>query len=356
MPSIVNGLFSGRSGISSHGSAIAVVGDNISNSSTLGFKAGRAEFQDLIAGGQTSGRVIGSGSAISAVNNVFEQGTLEFSGRPLDLAIDGNGFFVLDDDGQRFYSRAGNFKIDSDGFLINQNGLRVLGFPSGGNGSLQGISVNNVSQDSVATTEVAIAGNLDSSADTIASSAIPTVLAAGTVDSDSSDDPTYADLNALAEFSTVVDVFDSLGAKHTVTFFFFHVDTDDDQYIVRGYVNSEEVDPSGSAEGLPRQIGTLTLDFAGDGSMESTTTEFTATVPWTNGSNSSSIDIDFGTFTQFAAASNILAITQDGQGIGTVGNISIEKNGDIFALLDNGQAAIIGTIGMVNFPNPEGLV
>ena len=82
MPSIVNGLFSGRSGISSHGAAIAVIGDNISNSSTIGFKAIRADFQDLIAGGQTSGKVIGSGPSTIAVSTIFAQRTLAYTGRP----------------------------------------------------------------------------------------------------------------------------------------------------------------------------------------------------------------------------------------------------------------------------------
>ena len=138
MPSIINGLFAGRSGISSHGSAIAVVGDNISNASTIGYKAARAEFEDLIAGGQASGRVIGAGSSVSSINSIFQQGTLEFTSRPLDLAIDGNGFFAVADGSQRFYTRAGNFKIDSSGYIVNQNGLAVLGFPAGGSGALCG--------------------------------------------------------------------------------------------------------------------------------------------------------------------------------------------------------------------------
>lgn len=132
MPSIVNGLFSGRSGISSHGIAIAVIGDNISNASTLGYKTSRAEFADLIAGGQTSGKVVGSGSQVSSISTIFEQGTSEFTGRPLDLTVDGNGFFVLADGLQRFYTRAGNFKLDEEGNIVNQNGLNVLGFPATG--------------------------------------------------------------------------------------------------------------------------------------------------------------------------------------------------------------------------------
>ena len=112
MPSIINGLFAGRAGISSHGSAIAVAGDNISNANTIGFKTNRAEFQDLLAGTGVVGRQYGSGSSIAAVSTIFEQGTLEFTGRPLDVGISGNGYFVVARDDQRYFTRAGNFKID----------------------------------------------------------------------------------------------------------------------------------------------------------------------------------------------------------------------------------------------------
>lgn len=357
MPSIVNGLFSGRSGLSSHGTAIAVVGDNISNASTVGYKTSRAEFQDLIAGGQSSGKVIGSGSSISAVSSIFEQGTLEFSGRPLDLAIDGNGLFVLTDGQRRFFTRAGNFRVDSEGFIVNQNGYYVLGFSSSGSGALERLNINNVSQDSVATTKITISGNLDASSDTIAAATIPATTTAGAAPpAPPPAHTTYADLNSAAEFSTVVDTFDSQGGKHTVTFFFFH--TGQNQWQVRGYVNSSEVDPSATYGGEPRQIVNGTMDFNADGSMDPLTLTYTPPtgVPWNNGTSPSLFNIQFDPFTQYAAASTIQSITQDGKGIGAVGSISIEKNGDIFALLNNGQAAVIGTVGLVNFANPEGLV
>ncbi|MCB0310527.1 MAG: flagellar hook protein FlgE [Bdellovibrionales bacterium] len=355
MPSIVNGLFSGRSGISSHGAAIAVVGDNIANSSTIGFKASRAEFEDLIAGGQTSGKVIGSGSSNSAVSTIFEQGTLEFTSRPLDLAIDGNGFFVVrDGNGQDYYTRAGNFKINQAGVIVDQNEFSVLGFPEGGSGALEEIDINDVSQSTVATTAVTITGNVDAGAPEFLGT-IPAAAAAGTVPS--SETVTYSDLNDAAEFSTVLEVFDSLGASHTVTFFFFH--TDAGEYTVRGYVNSEDVDGSGTSSGYPRQIATTTITFGSDGDRTDAPVidpDFDdINVPWNNGSSTTTdLDVTFD-FTSFASSSNVQSLTQNGQGIGAVTSISIEENGNIFALLSNGQSAVIGTIGMINFSNPEGL-
>jgi flagellar hook protein FlgE len=367
VPSIINGLFSGRSGLASHGTAIAVVGDNISNTSTIGYKASRAEFEDLIAGGQTAGKVVGSGSTISAVSTIFEQGTLEFTSRPLDLAIDGNGFFVLADGAQRFYTRAGNFKIDSSGYIVNQNDLTVMGFPAGGTGALQPLNVNAVSQDSVATTGVALAGNLDASSGTIAASSIPAAnVADGTLYG--TDTVTYADLNEVAEFSSVVQVFDSLGAQHTVTFFFFH--TGSNQFQVRGYVNSEDVDDLTSGtpnSGFPRLIydgtttttGEMDMTFNGDGTRSNApaigTYDLVASIPWNNGSDPSSVNISFDPFTQYSGSSNILSITQDGQGVGTVVSLAIDSDGAISARLSNGQSAVVGAIGLVNFANPEGL-
>ncbi len=353
MPSIINGLFAGRSGIASHGTAIAVIGDNISNASTVGYKAARAEFEDLVAGGQASGRIVGAGSSVSAINSVFQQGTLEFTSRPLDLAIDGNGFFAVADGAQRFYTRAGNFKVDTAGYIVTQDGKAVLGFPAGGTGALEPLNINTVSQDTVSTTDVSISGNVDAASNTIASGSIPTVPAANS--GSTSTAVSYADLNDAAQFSTVVQSFDSLGAKHSVTFFFFH--TGSNQWEVRGYVNSDEVNSGGTPAGYPRLVGSpLTLNFSSAGALTTANPSYTATLPWANGSSATqSVDFTFSPFTQYSASSNILSITQDGQGIGTVTSIAIDPDGRISALLDNGQSAVIGGIGLVSFANPEGL-
>lgn len=352
MPSIINGLFSGRSGIASHGNAIAVIGDNLSNASTIGYKSGRAEFADLVAGGQTSGKIVGSGSTTSAVSTIFQQGTVEFTGRNLDLAIDGNGLFTVQRGQQRFYTRAGNFKVDSEGFMVDQNGYYVLGFPANGTGSMERVNINTVSQDTVRTTAVAISGNVDANA------AVTGGIPAVSTPPSQVLSTTYSQLNTAAEFSTVVDVFDSLGGQHTVTVFFFKTATN--QYVGRAYVNSDDVDPNTNFPGLPRQIGSVTMNFAADGSRSNPpatgTPDFSFAVPWNNGSSTTAnIEFTFVPFTQFASASNILSVTQDGKGIGTVGNLSVEADGTIFALLSNGQAATIGTIGLSNFANNEGL-
>ncbi len=356
MIGVANGLFSGLAGTKSHGSAISVAGDNISNSNTVGFKANRAEFENLIAGEGVVGRQFGSGSAIASVAMLFEQGTLEFTGRPLDLGISGNGYFVLAKNEERYYTRAGNFKVDSSGFIVNPGGLAVLGFPANGSGALEPLNINSIEQSAVKTTEVTIAGNVNSSATLVAAASIPNPGAAipPTV--------TYADLNKVSEYSTVVDCFDSLGDRHPVSVFFYH--TGVNEYTVRAYVNNEDVDPvpappAVATAGYPRQIGEVVVNFGGDGRRNplptATVPDFTANVQWSNGADVSTVDFTFNPLTQFSSQSNILSISQDGTGVGSVQSVSVGVDGKIMALLTNGQQSLIGQVAMATFSNQEGL-
>lgn len=351
MPSIINGLFAGRAGISSHGSAIAVSGDNISNSNTIGYKANRAEFEDLMAGEGVIGRQVGSGSSVATVSTIFEQGTLEFTGRPLDIGIAGTGYFVVAKEDQRYFTRAGNFKVDSAGFVTNQLGLAILGFPANGSGALEPININTIKQGTVATTVVDIAGNIDASSDLVNTAVIPVpgLVVPPTV--------TYSDLNSFAAYSTVVDVFDTLGEKHTISMFFYHTDTN--EYTVRGYVNNEEVDATGTLTGYPRLIGEKVITFGGNGQRNPLpvvgTPDFTTNITWKNQSELSDIAVTFSPMTQYSAQSNILSISQDGQGVGAVTTLAVSSNGSISALLTNGQQSVIGTLAMASFSNPEGL-
>jgi flagellar hook protein FlgE len=334
--------------------AISVAGDNISNANTVGFKASRAAFQDIMAGEGVLGRQVGSGSQIGAVQTLFEQGTLEFTGRPLDLGISGNGFFVVADGFDRSYTRAGDFKIDAAGFITNQEGLAVLGFPANGSGALEPINTNNIEQSSIATNEVSISGNINSAATTVAAGGIP--------DPGAAIPPvvTYADLNAFAEYSTVIEVYDSLGENHSVSLMFFH--TGNNEYTVRSYVNNEDVDPNASitVTGFPRFVGEKVITFGGNGQRNPAfapgTADLTMAITWNNGADASNTDLNFNPMTQYAAASNVLSVTQDGKGIGSVNSISIGTDGRVSALLTNGQVSVIGSIALANFSNPEGLL
>lgn len=365
MPSIINGLFAGRSGIQGHGSAISVLADNISNSNTVGYKPTRPEFSDLLAGnlggGGGGGITVGSGSSLTGTTQIFSQGTFEFTGRALDLAIDGTGFFITEDTlGQRLYSRAGNFSVDSDGNLLNQNGNSVLGFPEGGTGGLERINVNDRTSSDVFTRNVDITGNLDASTPVLTNGAtdIP-----DDVSTNNTVTTTYTDLNNAAEFSTFVDVFDSLGASHTVSIFFFHTASGaTNEWVARAYVPEEDILPTTSppgpivGTGQPYQIGSVTMEFSSDGQrINVTDPDFTATESWANGSSPMNIEFSLDPFTQFANPSSINSISQDGSGGGQIISFSVGSSGQLFALLDNGQQSEIGTLAVANFSNLEGL-
>jgi flagellar hook protein FlgE len=353
VPSIINGLFAGRSGISSHGIAISVAGDNISNANTIGYKANRANFEDVMAGEGVLGKQVGSGSNVGKVQTIFEQGTLEFTGRPLDIGIAGNGFFITADGENRMYTRAGDFKVDSAGFITTQSGNAILGFPANGSGALEPINTFNIEQSSIATNEITISGNINASAATVTAAAIPDPgnVVPPTV--------TYSDIAAFSEYTTVVDVFDSLGENHQMSLMFFH--TAPSEYLVRAYVNNEEVDATGTLtkNGYPRFVAERTFTFGGNGQRSPQpvvgTPDFTTNVTWNNASDASSVDFNMNPLTQYSAASNILSVTQDGKGIGSVTSISVGMDGAVSALLTNGQVSQIGTIALANFSNPEGL-
>jgi flagellar hook protein FlgE len=367
MPSILNGLFAGRAGLTSHGLAISVVGDNLSNASTVGFKAARAEFQDLVSAGQPNDRTIGSGSQVGGVVSLQEQGTLEFTSRSLDLAIEGSGYFIIESSTGRFYTRAGNFRVNEDGILVTQEGDRVLGFRNNGTGGLEDLNVSELFQENVATSAMQVSGNLD--AQPVAQALSATVngvplardVVAGTT-TPLATDPSFADLNDEAEFSTVVNIFDSLGEEHSVSLYFFRTSASAPQYTVRAYGQSEELDPSAAFTGRPRLLTDATgavqevqLSFDSDGTFAATSaTSFDVSIPWNNGSAQQALSIDLDGFTQFAASSSVSAITQDGQGVGSVTALNIGTNGEIFAVLDTGTTTI-GTLALANFFNPEGL-
>jgi len=344
MSSITDGLFAGRAGIQSHGAAIAVVADNIANSNTLAFKTTRAEFSDLMAGsiaGQGSSAVsIGSGSNVASTTQLFNQGSFELTGRGLDLGIDGNGFFVVKDpSGAKFYTRAGNFVLNAEGRLMTQDGALVMGFPLGGSGGLEDLNVNKVVQNTVQTTAVDIVGNLNADSTAVA------VPGAGA---------TFTQLSEAASFSTFVDVFDSLGAKHTATAFFFK--TAANTWTANAYIDEGDVTPANA--GNPLLIGTTTnLAFDGDGSLSATATStFTSNlITWANQSQPQQINFSFGSFTQFSSSSNTSAITQDGEGAGSVVSFSVDESGNLYALFDNGQSSSIGTLALATFLSPEGL-
>ncbi len=348
MASITDGLFAGRAGIQSHGTAIAVLGDNIANQNTVGFKSARADFVDILAGSLGSGgsTSTGSGSAASKITRILTQGTFEFTGRGLDMGIDGNGFLSLENEnGNKFYTRAGNLQVDPDGNLLDQNGLFVLGYPTGGPGALERLNVNTGVGGDISSSEISISGNLD------ASDIGKPALGAGPF--------TYADLNTGTNFQQPVTVYDSLGAQHTLNVYFSKSDNPatPNNWTANVFANNADL---GGATSTPVAVagGSIALNFNSNGQLDTATTSGIANIgpiAWDNGSTASVIEVDLSGFSQFASPSNASTLTQNGTGSGSVTGFSVSAEGILFAQLDNGQTSSIGTIALATFSNSEGL-
>lgn len=346
MSSILSGLFSGRSGIQSHGTAISVLADNIANQNTIGYKAGRADFVDLLAGslgdGGRGASSVGSGSAVKNVTRVMSQGTFEPTGRGLDLAIDGNGFLVVQDQsGVTYFTRAGNLSVDSDGNLLDQNKNFVMGYSATGSGAITKINVTEKVAGNVNTTRASATGNLDARA------AI-SVDNAGTLGAN----VPYMDLNNADVFSMPVNTFDTLGVDHTLRVSYFKTGSNTWQAAV--YADGGEVDLG--TPGEAHLLGSMTLSFNSSGQLTTTPPTLTVNPAWNNGSTQGvPIEINFGGFTQSGTNSSLDSLSRNGTGTGSVVGYTFGENGDLIAQLDNGQTSVIGTIALATFANPEGL-
>ncbi len=167
---ILSSLYSGVSGLTTNGNALSIIGDNIANVNTIGYKNSRATFADVMASSLGGGgrNQIGQGARLSSVNVQFNQGSFQTTTSPTDLAVDGNGFFVLQDANGLYYTRAGQFYFDKDGILVNPDGIAVQGFMADANGTiipgaLSDINISGVSSQPRATTTVQLDANLDAS-------------------------------------------------------------------------------------------------------------------------------------------------------------------------------------------------
>lgn len=352
-------LSTGRSGLTNSGAALSVIGNNIANVGTVGFKGSRTEFADLIsaeAGGQIG--KIGLGARIGAVRTLFTQGAIESTGRSLDLGIEGAGFFVLKDGDGELYTRAGNFQLQADGTVTNLIGKELLGRPLDVNGQpsggLQGITVAGINSQAQATTSASLTGNLQSNVD-VKPTAFDTGAGGGAA-------PTFANAFAASNFPTSVRVFDSLGAAHDVSVFFRK--TAPNSWAVYMGVDAGE---TGGTAGDLQLINSAgggggfggTITFNPDGSVASTS-GLSGTVQF-SGANAQTINLDLGAddsedhMTQFASPSGINKVSQDGFGAGGLASLTVDAGGVLSATFDNGQTRNLFRLAIAHFNAPEGL-
>jgi flagellar hook protein FlgE len=354
---LTGALFSGVSGINANGNAMNIIGDNIANANTIGFKSSRAVFFDLLSA-DVGGSKIGLGSRLAASNRLFVQGGVETTNSSTDLAIQGNGLFILkDSQGGSFYSRAGQFNVDANGKLANPGGLAVQGIALDSAGNPTSGVTNIVMSQLVAaptpSTKITLALNLDST-QAVPASALP-ADAAGT-------SAVPATWFAGANFSTVVTIFDSLGQAHDLTYLFRKTATAN-EWDYRVVANGGEI--SGGTAGQLQQVNAAggKLAFNPDGTLDTTAPTNTSigaigAITWANGATAQTIaaaSMVFTGTTQFALPSAVGQSTKDGSQAGILKGISISNDGVITGQFTSGNTTPLYRIVLGDFANPQGL-
>ncbi len=344
-------MLTGVSGLTAQGEALGVIGDNIANSQTNGYKYSRAEFQDIVAKnlkGILGGNQIGRGVKIGAVNPVMIQGNIDQTEKATDLAISGDGYFVLRGSDGETYTRDGSFHFDKDGFLVTNDDRRVQGYQA----NEKGMIINQMGDvrfpkalvPAKATDELSVSLNLDSR-----------------IQGNKTFDP--KDPHATSDYSTGVEVYDSQGSKHLVTLFFNK--TADRSWSYRGLVDGKEV--TGGVDGEYAQVVEGKITYNVDGILD-TEEQSASAFNFAGGAlQNQQIKIDFGDSLttdkgkgevgskQYGKESDLISWKQNGSAAGTITNLSFNDEGTLTALYSNGEAQDLAQIVISKFENAEGL-
>ena len=361
---MLRSLSAAVSGLRNQQTRMDVIGNNVSNVNTVAFKAGRVTFKEGFAQlvqsasrpvdgvGGTNPMQVGLGSAIGSIDTLFTQGNLETTGNDKDLAIQGSSFFVLKKGAENFYTRAGNFQVDTDGTLVSgNNGYRVQGRMAT-NGKLND-AVTDVkvpvlqTSPAVATTKVTLSGNVDASAQ---------VCDKGTAATLDPLDPAQRALpqNANAFKDMSITVYDSLGTKQELKMVMWKTGANTWDW----KFDDSNMDINGN---ISEVAGTHPITFASDGSVDTTATSAMPQVKFTPNSGASdvTISLDLGTGTsglsQFSGSSTAVMRDQDGYTNGTLQDFTIDTSGTIVGSFTNGITQILGQLQLADFNNPEGL-
>jgi len=337
--SINESMWIGVSGLMAHGEAMTVVGDNIANASTVGFKRERANFEDIL-GGQLSGQRMGGGVFLGNAQTMFDQGGIQQTGNPLDMALQGHGMFVMsgshDGVNGQFFTRAGQFQMDNKGTIVNQQGLALQGYaidPATGirSNTVGDLNIGARTSPPVATTTAQSTMQLDSTQPAI-DPAIPF-------------DPANP---ASYTYSTSEQVYDSLGNSHTV-----NMDYRKDAAGSWSYHSTVDGADVGGTAGVQTEIGSGTLTFDTNGVLTAQTA-----VPGTAnfvGATPQSIAFTFDGSTQTANASSTTSTNITGRPAGTITDMVVDPDGTITGRFSNGDTAKLAQVAVANFANEDGL-
>ena len=321
------------SGLNAAQSDLNVTANNVANTATTGFKASRAEFADLFAVSLqgVSANSSGNGVRVSNVAQQFAQGNIEFTASNLDLAISGQGLFVLSDSGALAYSRAGAFEVDRDGYVVNAAQQRLQVYPpiaAGGfnTGGLSDLRLQTTDAAPQATSNVEYVLNLPANA-------TPPPVAVF----DPNDPNTF-------NHATSLTLFDSLGAAHTGTLYFTKT-VNPNEWNTRLYIDGAAVGPAQILQ--YSNVGTLTAPASG----------LVTFPPYTPATGAADINVttNLGRSTQFGANFAVNSVTQNGFTTGRLIGIDINETGIVQARFTNGRSEPLGQIAIANFANVQGL-
>ena len=321
------------SGLNAASADLGVTANNVANVNTTGFKGSRAQFAEVFAVGtqSVSSSASGSGVRISAIAQQFTQGNIDFTDNALDLAIGGEGFFVISDDGARSYTRAGAFGVDNQGYVVNAQGARLQAYPYAGSGLFntgtpQDLQLQIGANPPAETTRADLGINLPANAP------IPA-------------NPVFDPLDPSSfNHTTSVTVYDSLGAAHTATVYFIK------DAAPNTWNTQVEI------EGTP-VAGAAPIVFNPDGSLNTPAgglMPLGAYNPGT-GANDITMSLNFGTATQYGSNFGVNSLSQDGYTTGRLTGVSVDTEGVVFARFTNGQSTSLGKLALANFVNPQGL-
>jgi flagellar hook protein FlgE len=347
------------SGLNASSTDLEVIGNNIANSATNGFKGSRAQFADVYSGSivDSNNAAAGGGVRVSGVAQQFSQGSVDFTSNSLDLAINGEGFFVLEDDGgTQFFTRAGAYSANREGYVVNSAGQRLQVYPaetdasgvtSFTTGVLGDLQLPITASEPLPTSEISAGLNLNA-----------------TLDPPSNTNWDAAALTAdMYNSATSTTIYDSLGNPHTATFYFAKVDptTAENAWDAHLLVDGQEIALATGNEAAFRlnfnSDGSLAVtdgDPAADGIFDFTIDE--ATYPGIlNGASDMTFSVDFNQSTQFGANFAVNNLTQDGYGSGRLSGVNIDSEGVVFARYTNGRSDAIGKVALAKFNNPQGL-
>lgn len=326
----------GLSGLDAASKNLDVIGNNVANASTVGFKGSDAQFADVMAASLTgaAGMQIGIGTKVATVAQQFTEGTITTTNNPLDIAVNGGGFFRMSDNGAISYSRNGQFQLDANGYVVNAQGLRLTGY-SATNGVINtgaptDLQISTADLTPVATQKVTAVLNLDSR-DTI-----PTTTTF------SATDPTSYNN------STSVSVYDTLGNAHALQT--FYVKTGAGTWNVFATLDGAALN-GGNAEG--------SVTFKTDGTIDLTQTSLPIPIsaPVTTGATTPLVfNLDLTGTTQYGSNFGVNAMTQNGNTSGKLSGFSVGPDGTILGRYSNGQSSKLGQVVLTNFANPQGLI